>query len=103
LPGEDAPRTEVEIEGLWAVVIGVEGLLLDRLRAWVHSKSEEDGRWGRRLAQLYSDRLDWGCLRSRAAKNPEEKERLLLRLDRRRLELRERDCVMRVRRVERSE
>lgn len=36
LPGEDAPRTEVEIDGLRIVIIGIEDLLIDRLRAWVH-------------------------------------------------------------------
>ena len=50
LPGEDAPRTEVEIDGLRVVIIGIEDLLIDRLRAWVHWNSEEDGRWTRRLA-----------------------------------------------------
>lgn len=34
--GEDAPRTEVEVDGLRVVVLGVEDLLIDRLRAWVH-------------------------------------------------------------------
>ena len=28
-----------------------------------HWKSDEDGRWCRRLALLYSDRVDWGYLR----------------------------------------
>lgn len=45
LPGEDAPRTEVEVDGLRVVIIGVEDLLIDRLRAWVHWKSAEDERW----------------------------------------------------------
>ena len=33
LPGEDAPRTEIEIDGLRVVILGIEDLLLDRLRA----------------------------------------------------------------------
>jgi len=48
------------------VVLGVEDLLIDRLRAWVHWKSDEDGRWAQRLAALYAERLDWAYLRSRA-------------------------------------
>ena len=72
LPGEDAERTEVEVEGLRVVVIGVEDLLIDRLRAWVHWRSEEDGRWTRRLAGLHGDRLDWGYLRERTRQIPEE-------------------------------
>jgi predicted nucleotidyltransferase len=67
LPGETAPRTELEIDGLRIVVLGVEDLLIDRLRAWVHWKSDEDGRWTARLAALYADDLDWEYLRSRVA------------------------------------
>ncbi len=66
LPGETAPRTELEVDGLRVVVLGVEDLLIDRLRGWVHWKSDEDGRWTRRLASLYAEKLDWKYLRSRA-------------------------------------
>ena len=72
LPGEDAPRTETYIDGLRVVVIGIEDLLIDRLRAWVHWKSQEDGRWTRRLAFLYSDRIDWRYVLDRVAHVPEE-------------------------------
>lgn len=67
LPGEDAPRTVVELEGLPIVVLGVEDLLLDRLRAWVHWRSDEDGRWASRLAQLYSDEIDWDYVRGKVS------------------------------------
>ena len=76
LPGEDAPRTEVEIEGLRVVIVGIEDLLIDRLRAWVHRNSDEDGRWTRRLALLYPDRIDWGYVRERTSRTPEEAEAL---------------------------
>lgn len=76
LPGEDAPRTEVEVDGLRVVIVGVEDLLVDRLRAWVRWKSDEDGRWTRRLAQLYAHRLDWRYLRARTGGVPEEAEAL---------------------------
>ncbi len=72
LPGEDAPRTETEVDGLHVVVIGIEDLLIDRLRAWVHWRSDEDGRWARRLALLYSDRIDWRYVLERAARDPAE-------------------------------
>lgn len=72
LPGEDAPRTEVEIDGLRVVVIGLEDLLIDRLRAWVRWNSDEDGRWTRRLALLYPDRIDWRYVRERTSRVPEE-------------------------------
>src|SRR5262245_4259922 len=67
LPGETAPRTELDVDGLRVVVLGVEDLLIDRLRGWVHRKSDEDGRWARRLVALYAEKLDWKYLRSRAA------------------------------------
>ena len=76
LPGENAPRTEVEIGGLRVVVIGIEDLLIDRLRAWVHRKSDEDGRWTRRLALVYPDRIDWRYVRERTGDIPEEAEAL---------------------------
>lgn len=78
LPGETAPRTEIEIDGLRVVILGVEDLLVDRLRAWVHWTSDEDARWTRRLALLYADRIDWRYLRQRLGSNPEESEALEL-------------------------
>ncbi len=72
LPGEDASRTEVQVEGLRVVVLGIEDLLLDRLRAWVHWQSSEDERWARRLALLYADRIDWQYLRDRTKHLAEE-------------------------------
>ena len=54
------------------VVIGVEDLLVDRLRAAVHWQSEEDRRWARRLGLLYADRVDWAYVRARTAGDPAE-------------------------------
>lgn len=72
LPGETAPRTRVEIEGLQIVVLGVDDLLMDRLRAWVHWKSGEDERWAKHLAALYAERLDWAYLKSKVQNSEEE-------------------------------
>lgn len=76
LPGEDAERTVVEIEGLPITVLGVEDLLLDRLRAWVYWRSDEDGRWATRLAQLYSDEIDWEYLRGKVGGEAQERRAL---------------------------
>ena len=76
LPGENASRTEVEIDGLRVVIIGIEDLYIDHLRAWVRWNSDEDGRWTRRLALLYPDRIDWGYVRERTSRIPEEAEAL---------------------------
>ena len=81
LPGETAPRTELDVDGLRVVVLGVEDLLIDRLRGWVHWKSDEDGRWAARLATLYVRKLDWDYLRSRVAGDAGETA-ALERLDR---------------------
>jgi len=71
LPGETAPRTELDVDGLRVVVLGVEDLLIDRLRAWVHWKSEEDRRWAARLVALHGREMDWTYLRSRAVEAAE--------------------------------
>ncbi|MBM3271613.1 MAG: hypothetical protein FJZ01_28590 [Candidatus Sericytochromatia bacterium] len=76
LPGEDAPRTVVEVDGMKVVIIGLEDLLMDRVRAWVHWNSAEDYRWSVHLAAVYADRLDWDYLASRASDNPEERAAL---------------------------
>lgn len=67
LPGETAPRTVLDVDGLRVVVLGVEDLLLDRLRAAVHWKSDEDRRWAKRLAALYVGDLDRDYLRGKVA------------------------------------
>ncbi len=72
LPGEDAPRTVLDVDGLRVVVIGIEDLILDRFRAWIHWKSDEDQRWTRRLTALYAGRLDWAYLAARAGAAEEE-------------------------------
>jgi hypothetical protein len=76
LPGETAPRTVLEIEGLPVVIIGVADLLIDRLRGWVHWQSTEDRRWATRLAVLYRDQLDWAYLAGRTAGDAQEAEAL---------------------------
>ena len=82
LPGEDAPRTVLDVDGLRVVVVGIEDLVLDRFHAWIHWKSDEDGRWTRRLIALYADRLDWTYLAARAASVEEEyREMRLLRAE----------------------
>lgn len=75
LPGETAPRTEIDVDGLPVVVLGLEDLLIDRLRAVVHWKSEEDRRWSLRLARLWAERIDWNYL-SGVLTKPEERQAL---------------------------
>ena len=72
LPGETAARTELSVDGMRVLVLGVEDLLIDRLRAWAHLKSAEDERWATRLVALYRDSMDWDYLKAKVA--PERTE-----------------------------
>jgi hypothetical protein len=76
LPGETSPRTVLDVDGMRVVILGIEDLLVDRLRAWVHWKSIEDGRWARRLVALYRERIDWEYLRSKTAEDADERAAL---------------------------
>ena len=66
LAGDLARLTVVEVEGLAAYVIGVEDLVIDRLNAYVHWRSEEDGRWAQELLILHETTVDWDYLTARA-------------------------------------
>jgi predicted nucleotidyltransferase len=76
LPGETAPRKRIEVDGMEVVILGIEDLIIDRLRVWVHGQSDEDGRWARRLVLLYSEELDWAYLDEKTAPVTEERAAL---------------------------
>lgn len=44
--------------GLRVFVIGIEDIILDRLRACIHWKSSSDCEWGKRMLLLHYERLD---------------------------------------------
>lgn len=68
LAGEEAQRETVELEGgLSCVVIGLEDLIIDRLNACQHWKSEVDCEMTELLIARYGKELDWGYLERRAA------------------------------------
>ena len=63
----DLPHVvEVAINDLRVYVVGVEDLIIDRLNAYVHWVSREDGRWALRLIDIHSEALDWDYLRHKA-------------------------------------
>lgn len=64
--GSEERLTKVEIEGLVAYMVGVEDIIADRLRAYVYWKSEDDGRWARRIALLHREKIDWAYLEERS-------------------------------------
>jgi hypothetical protein len=48
-------------------VIGIEDIILDRLRDCVHWKSSSDCEWGKRMFLLHNERLDMAYLKRTAA------------------------------------
>ena len=56
---DDSKVTELQINNdLKVYVIGIEDIILDRLRACIHWKSTSDCEWGKRMFLLHHDRLD---------------------------------------------
>lgn len=66
LAGDISRLTEVEIDGLTVYLIGIEDIILDRLNAFVHWKSERDGEWAEEMLALHRDRIDRDYLLARA-------------------------------------
>ena len=64
--GEEEHLNCVELEECRIYFIGQEDMILDRLNAYVHWKSDEDGRWAKELLALYQKDLDWNYLQKRA-------------------------------------
>jgi hypothetical protein len=68
LPGEESPVETVEFEaGLQCTIIGIEDLIIDRLNACKHWKSETDCEMVALLLKRYSADLDWDYLEKKAA------------------------------------
>jgi hypothetical protein len=67
LPGQDSPVEVVELgEGLQCSIIGIEDLVIDRLNAYKHWKSEIDGEMVELLIRKYGNDLDWPYLEKKA-------------------------------------
>ncbi len=68
LAEEEAPVETVELEeGLWCRVIGVEDLIIDRLNACKHWRSQVDCEMAELLVNRYFADLDWAYLDRKAA------------------------------------
>ncbi len=69
LVGEDAPRETVELDDdLECSVIGIEDLLIDRMNACAHWRSERECEMVELLVRLWSPEIDWNYLLERAGK-----------------------------------
>jgi hypothetical protein len=67
LPGQDSPIEVVELgEDLQCSIIGIEDLVIDRLNAFKHWKSEIDGEMVELLVRRYRNDLDWSYLKKKA-------------------------------------
>ena len=62
LAGSEEKITQVEIGGLNVYIIGVEDLIIDRVNAYVHWRSIDDGDWAKELMALYRQEIDWDYL-----------------------------------------
>lgn len=68
LAGEEAPIEIVELgEGLRCTIIGIEDLIIDRLNACKHWKSEVDCEMAELLVNRYVAELNWAYLDRKAA------------------------------------
>ncbi len=69
LAEEEAPVEIVEVgEGLQCTIIGIEDLIIDRMNACKHWKSEIDCEMAELLVNHYYNDLDWPYLEKKAAK-----------------------------------
>lgn len=65
-PEETERLTTVEIDNLKVYLIGLEDLILDRLKAYVHWRSSDDGFWAKELIFMYGDKLEMAYLKRKA-------------------------------------
>jgi len=69
LAEEEAPVEIVNVgEGFQCTIIGIEDLIIDRLNAFKHWKSEIDGEMVELLVNRYFNELDWSYLEKKASK-----------------------------------
>ncbi|NJD78800.1 MAG: hypothetical protein FIB08_17190 [Candidatus Methanoperedens sp.] len=66
LAGDKDKVTVIKIEGLKVYVIGFEDLIIDRLNACLHWKSQTDCDQAQYIIRYYRNRLDFGYLEKRA-------------------------------------
>ena len=67
LPEQDSPIEVIELgEDLQCSIIGIEDLVIDRLNAYKHWKSEIDGEMVELLIRRYRNDLDWSYLEKKA-------------------------------------
>ncbi|GAI09207.1 unnamed protein product, partial [marine sediment metagenome] len=68
LAGDPTRVSRVSIKGKTVQVIGLEDVIVDRLNAFIHWKSEQDGLWAQEIVAIHQEDIDWRYLEQRCKK-----------------------------------
>jgi len=68
LAGDPKRVSRVSIKGRTVQIIGLEDVIVDRLNAFVHWKSEQDGLWAQEIVAIHQGDIDWKYLEQRCKK-----------------------------------
>ena len=63
---EEQRLKNIELEGYDVFILGIEDIIIDRINAFVHWKSLDDGRLAKELIFIHFKELDWKYLEMRA-------------------------------------
>lgn len=66
LAGDVQRISEVEVNGLRVYIIGIEDIIIDRLNAFVHWRSERDGEWAKEMFAMHRNEIEMAYLNRRA-------------------------------------
>lgn len=64
--------TRIETDAGYTYIIGLEDIILDRISAALHWKSESDKEQAIRMASIYFDKIDWDYIRKLSKKDNAE-------------------------------
>jgi len=68
LAGNPKRVSRVSIKGKTVQVIGLEDIIVDRLNAFIHWKSKQDGFWAQEMIAIHQEDIDWEYLKDRCKK-----------------------------------
>ena len=68
LAGDPKRVSRVSIKDKTVQVIGLEDIIVDRLNALIHWKSEQDGLWAQEIVAIHQEDIDWKYLEQRCKK-----------------------------------
>jgi len=68
LAGDPKRVSRVSIKDKTVQVIGLEDVIVDRLNAFIHWKSEQDGFWAQEIMAIHQEDIDWRYLEQRCKK-----------------------------------